>query len=107
MDDIMRSKIYEYHNDINGTCFSDNFVRDYDGRGCFELEVEIPDNLNPYITVSDNIVVEYNNNKFMLNEILTSKDDEPCISWFVISGVRKVEKLKVYSRKEKSTSMYL
>ena len=103
----MRLKIYEYHNGINGTYFSDNFVRDFEARGCFELEVEIPDSMNPYITVSDNIAIDHDGHRFMLNEILTSKDGDPCISWFVISGIKKVEKLKVYSREEKSTAMYL
>lgn len=103
----MKAKIYEYRDNVNGTCFSDNFVRDYGGRGCFELDVEIPDNLDPYITVSDNIAIEYNGIRFMLNDVLITKNGDPYISLTISSTFTMNEKLHVYNREEKSTAMYL
>lgn len=102
----MRVVIYEYKNDLTGICFSDSFVRYFDGLGCFELEAEIPDELAPYITVSGNIAIIYEGRNYMLNEVLFEKNGGPWIQLPSGFGLDK-KKLNVYSRKEKSTAMHL
>ena len=99
----MKAKIYEY----SGNYLKSTFVRDYNPGSCFEWVVEIPDKLNPYITVSDDIAVSFEGGTYYLDDMLIMVHDKPCISYFKINGSRKAEKLKVYGKSEVSTAFYI
>lgn len=106
----MKTRIYEYPGQLDGkNKFSSNFVRDYSGSGCWEIETEIPDKLNPYKTMSGEIAIEPKNGfRYLLSEILlTGNSGEPYIDYTDEDGNNHRYQLPVFSRTEKSTAMYL
>ena len=96
----MRTVIYEYGNHIKGITFSENLIKNIDGRGCFKLDVEISDKFNPYTTSLGTTAVEINGSKYMLNEVLGSNKGMP--GMILPNGDLR---LKVYSRKSVNTEM--
>lgn len=104
----MKTVLYEYVNGNGTTSYSDSFRRDYEGRGCWELEIEIPDRLNPYTAESGYVCINPGNSFiFHIDEILAKNKEHPEISWYEYSGRKHYERLKVYSRKERSTALCL
>ena len=104
----MKAILYEYVDGNGNVSYSDSFHRDYDGRGCWELEVEIPDRLNPYISDFGYVCINPDNGfRCHINEILVKNREAPEISWYEYSKRQHYERLKVYSRKERSTALYL
>ena len=104
----MKTKIYEYSDGNGNSHFSPFHVIEQGGRGCWELEVDIPDYLNPYETVTGEIAIEPENCFTSgLNESLISKNGKPFIAFITKNGGEKYYAIHVFSRKEKSTSMYL
>ena len=104
----MKTKIYEYSDGNGNSKFSPFHVLDEGGRGCWELEVDIPDFLNPYETVSGEIAMEPENCfASLLSEALISNSGKPCLSLATENGSEKYYNLSVDSRTEKSTAMYL
>lgn len=104
----MKTKIYEYSDGYGNTRFWDTLVLDESGSGCWELEVEIPDYLHPYIAQSGRTAFEPDNSFPQgLGESLASNNGRPCIKWITGNGKQKYHTLSVLSRTEKSTAMYL
>lgn len=104
----MKTKIYEYSDGNGNSKFSPFHVLDESGRGCWELEVDIPDFLNPYETAYGEIAMEPKNCFVsLLNEALISNSGKPCLSLKTENGSEKYYNLSVCSRTEKSTAMYL
>lgn len=108
----MKTKIYEYTNTTPTGAYVRTFkptlIRDNGGRGCWELKVEIPEELNPYETATGEIYIEPEKSwKYSLLESLKTKREKPAIVWYTRTGEKKVKFLKIESRTEKSTAMYL
>lgn len=108
----MKTKIYEYTNTTSTgayvTTFKPTLIRDNGGRGCWELEVDIPEELNPYETATGEICIEPEKGwKYSLLETLRTQREKPAIVWYTRTGEKKVRFLKIESRTEKSTAMYL
>ena len=107
----MTTKIYE---DVNTTpsgsyktIFKEKLIRDYDGRGCWELEVEIPDWLNPYTTELGEVCITSGRWSYSLSEILKAQGEKPAIAWCDESGNKHDAILKVKSRTACSAALYL
>ncbi len=108
----MTTKIYEYTNttptEAYITTFKPTLIRDHNGRGCWELEVEIPEELNPYETATGEICIEPEKGwKYSLLETLKTQKGKPVITWDSKTGEKKIKILKVKSRTEKSTAIYI
>lgn len=88
--------------------FSPYHVLDEGGRGCWELEVDIPDILGPYKTASGTVAIEPGDGfAYLLDEVLSTSNGQPCLSVMGRDDMEKHYILKVLSRMERSTSMYL
>lgn len=99
----MRAKIYEYIKNGSQRCFSDVFITD--GMGCWELDVEIPESLKPYISSTGFLCIEPYNGGYQ--EAIFAGHDSPWIIYDDENGDKNKKKLKVYSRKEKENIMTL
>lgn len=105
----MKAKIYEYAE--NGiTSFKENAV--YGGLGSgWELEVEIPDFLNPYTTVCGDTVIQPENSfPQTISECLRANGGKPClcVTWGKNNPSNsKYYMLNVISRKEADLALYL
>lgn len=102
----MRAKIYEYSND-GVISFKENAI--YGGSG-WELEVELPDFLNPYEAVTGDTVLEPKDSfPQFLSECLRENKGTPCVC--VTFGKNtpntRFYNLKVISKKEADLALYL
>lgn len=103
----MRINIYEYPDGTN-RFFKDTLVRDYDGTGCWELEVEMPDILNPYPLKMGGFAIEPPKGfSEMLSDCLSNENGKPHIKWTDEFNETHSCLLKILSRKERSTSLCL
>ena len=95
--------------EINYRKFSPFHVLDESGRGCWEIETEIPDSLNPYETECFGIAIqpEPSYREFLMDVLFSDKEGEPWIKWTTENGGVRKYKLPVKSRIEKSTAMYI
>lgn len=107
----MITKIYEYTNATPTgayiTTFKPMLIRDYDGRGCRELEVDIPDELTPYTTEPGEVCIVSGRWSYSLSEILKAQGEKPAIAWCDESGNKHDVILKVKSRTACNTALYL
>ena len=46
------------------------------------ITVEIPDKYQPYITVDESIALIIDGTPYMLDEVIASTADKPCIKWY-------------------------
>ncbi len=103
----MKAKLYEYSNGQGGRWFSDNHIHDYEGRGCWEIEVEIPDVFEPYFNDVGNICLKYDGFPYFITECLAKNTEFPKLRFCMPGGKEKCYALKVLSRTEKSTALYI
>lgn len=52
------------------------------GKAYDTVTVEIPERLQPYETVTGAIAVALDGATYLLSDVLTSRNDEPCLAWF-------------------------
>lgn len=104
----MKITVYGYQNETGKiSTYKENLSRDYNGGQTLAVEVEIPDSLKPYETVSGDTCIEYEGIKYVLNEILTvSRDDIPTLALPSKDGTRYMG-LKKLSEEWVSKSMYI
>lgn len=107
-EDDMKITVYGYQNEIGKiSAYRENLSKDYTGGQALAVEVEVPDSLNPYESVSGDTCVEYEGMKYALNEILTvSKDDAPTLALPSKGGTRYMG-LKKISEEWVSKAMYI
>lgn len=103
----MKVKIYEYQ-DNGATYFKETAI--YGVGGGLELEVELPDFLNPYETENGEVVIEPENSfPQFLTDCLCENNGKPCIC--VTYGknipISRYYNLKVYSRQWKDLARFL
>lgn len=94
----MTTTIYGYQENITGRIngFRQGLIKNYNGGCAWEIVVEIPDILQPYISVGGNICIEVKGYAFALNEILFAKDGEPAICYpDMDTGKNVYRKLKI------------
>lgn len=104
----MIAKIYEYNNG-GEVSFSDKCI--CDGGSGWELEVELPDFLNPYETVCGDLAIQPEQSYAQgLSEILIpSAQLKPCIAvtYGLFAPETRYYNLKTLSRREISLAQYI
>lgn len=101
------AKIYEYSNGQGGVSYSDIHVCGFDGRGCWELEVEIPEWMSAYHNDAGEILIEDKDGvRWLLRELLVhGKGDAPVIALPSMDESVRYISLRVLSRRERSTAI--
>lgn len=69
------------------------------GKAYDTVTVEIPERLQPYETVTGAIAVTLDGAPYLLSDVLTSRNDKPCIRWYDGAHTRYVA-LPVIEHKE-------
>ncbi len=105
----MKITVYGYQRGTGGgiSFYKEHLSRDYSGGQALAVEVEIPDSLNPYESVSMNTCIEYKGIKYMLDEVLSvGKNDNPILALPSKDGTRYMG-LKKLSEEWVSKAMHL
>lgn len=105
----MKITVYGYQRGTGGgiSFYKEHLSRDYSGGQALAVEVEIPDSLNPYESVSMNTCIEYKGVKYMLDEVLSvGKNGNPILALPSMNGVSYMA-LKKISEEWVSKAMHL
>lgn len=105
----MKITVYGYQRGTGGgiSFYKEHLSRDYNGGQALAVEVEIPDSLNPYESVSMNTCIEWEGMKYMLDEVLSvGKNGNPILALPSRGGVSFMA-LKKISEEWVSKAMYI